>query len=874
MEAGLFGVYAIKVTICLLLFFIFNKLLLSRETFHTLNRFVWLFVVVASLGLPLMEWTVVDEQVVVDKVDIPMLFDMEEIAIPEELEVEPLITLEGVASSLFFLYVSVVVILLVRMAILYLRLFSLILRKKSDLRHSILNSDMEYVALFKRCELQLGICREIHYIVHDHNIAPFSWMNYIVISREDLAENGHDIIIHELSHVKHYHSWDLLFIDLVTIFQWYNPASWLTKRELQQVHEYAADESVLNVGVNAKEYQLLLIKKAVGQRLYSMTNSFNHSKLKKRITMMLKKKSSKWAVAKSLYALPLAFFAVAAFANPEMSNRFDEISEVKVINFFENDQNTEDVISSSPSQKKDSPITQQTSTTIDNSGDEKDYNVKIVGYNTQAEDGNDSAITISSSSLSTSPDKKPLCFVDGKRYDGDIEDIDSSTVESMSVYKGESAKIYGQGSENGVIDIKLKKDANGDAASQVARVKIKKSMIAEMDSPNHPLYFVDGEKVDSIIGLESSKIKSINVLKGASAEIYGQGAENGVMLIELKKDADLPSSTTDQAAKFQGGNVLNFANWVKQNTQIPKSTIDKGAEARTSLRFTVDSDGSISSIETLDSEDDAYTAALIETMRSAPKWIAKIEGGKAVRSEGFIISLTHKLELAAEERYPDQPYLMVEKMPTFQGGDLRNFMTWVEQNVEVPKSTIDKGVALRSIYSFVIERDGSLSKLVVLKSSDAEFTAAAAMVIESSPKWTAGLKNGESVRVKYTIPVAYTPEGVKSISEITVTKEPMMMAEVMPKFQDGDLNDFRIWVSNNLVIPKSTLEKGEGCRVALSFVVERDGSVSSVKVLQTADKEFAEATAKVMESSPRWTPAQSKGKAVSVKYVLPVDYRP
>ena len=163
-------------------------------------------------------------------------------------------------------------------------------------------------------------------VVHEQEIAPFSWMKYIVISRKDLEENGREILIHEAAHIRHRHSIDLLVADICIFFQWFNPGAWLLKQELQNIHEYEADETVINEGVNAKEYQLLLIKKAVGTRLYSMANSFNHSKLKKRITMMLKEKSNPWARLKYLYVLPLAAIAVTAFARPEISEKMEEIS--------------------------------------------------------------------------------------------------------------------------------------------------------------------------------------------------------------------------------------------------------------------------------------------------------------------------------------------------------------------------------------------------------------------------------------------------------------------------------------------------------------------------------------------------------------------
>ena len=188
--------------------------------------------------------------------------------------------------------------------------------------------------------------------------APFSWMKYIVISRKDLEENGREILIHEMAHIHHRHSVDLLVADICIFFQWFNPGAWLLKQELQNVHEYEADETVINEGVNAKEYQLLLIKKAVGTRLYSMANSFNHSKLKKRITMMLKEKSNPWARLKYLYVLPLAAIAVTAFARPEISEKMEEISAVKVNDLAEivQEKVLQDTVKVSKDEKKDALV--------------------------------------------------------------------------------------------------------------------------------------------------------------------------------------------------------------------------------------------------------------------------------------------------------------------------------------------------------------------------------------------------------------------------------------------------------------------------------------------------------------------------------------
>lgn len=306
---GVFFIYILKSSVCLVLFYLFFRLLLSKETFHRFNRMALLGVLFFSLLIPCIEVTT-RHQVEVQQA----VLSIEQLLLMAELEATPA-NVGAVQETPAISWVQIV--LLVYLAgILFLacrNIYSLICLFR--LIHS-----------GKHEKLEKGVTL----VVHNQEIAPFSWMKYIVISRKDLEENGREILIHEMAHIHHRHSVDLLVADICIFFQWFNPGAWLLKQELQNVHEYEADETVINEGVNAKEYQLLLIKKAVGTRLYSMANSFNHSSLKKRITMMLKKKSNPWARLKYLYVLPLAAIAVAAFARPEISSELDEISAVKV----------------------------------------------------------------------------------------------------------------------------------------------------------------------------------------------------------------------------------------------------------------------------------------------------------------------------------------------------------------------------------------------------------------------------------------------------------------------------------------------------------------------------------------------------------------
>ena len=155
-------------------------------------------------------------------------------------------------------------------------------------------------------------------IICPEKIVSFSWGNMIVLSQEDYERNPGEILLHEQMHLQHRHTLDLLWMECILIFHWFNPAAWLLMRELREVHEYEADNGVINNGIDATEYQLLLVKKSVGARLYSMACGFNHSKLKNRITMMLKRRTNNWARLKLLLFVPVAAGTLYAFARPEV----------------------------------------------------------------------------------------------------------------------------------------------------------------------------------------------------------------------------------------------------------------------------------------------------------------------------------------------------------------------------------------------------------------------------------------------------------------------------------------------------------------------------------------------------------------------------
>lgn len=294
---GMFFIYSIKVAICLAAFYLFYKLLLSCDTFHAFNRATLLLLMLLSLVLPFVNISVDEPTVAYDG-----MVQIEQLLAMGVVDDGPAPSGPTLIQVLFAIYIIGVALFLVGEICSLVRLHRLISGK-----YSVTTAD------------------GVKIVVIDDDVAPFSWFNNIVISRSDYESGRSEILIHEKAHIAHRHSLDIMLCNMLLIFQWFNPAAWLLRRELQNIHEYEADEAVIQSGADASEYQLLLIRKAVGERLFSMANNLNHNSLKKRITMMLIKKSNPWNRAKILLTVPVAAVAVVAFATPKAESLSKEI---------------------------------------------------------------------------------------------------------------------------------------------------------------------------------------------------------------------------------------------------------------------------------------------------------------------------------------------------------------------------------------------------------------------------------------------------------------------------------------------------------------------------------------------------------------------
>ena len=296
-----FLLYILKVSLSLAAFYLFYKLLCSRDTWHRFNRRLLLFILALSAVIPFLY---IDLGVAVREASVVV----EELATAFVLDVEEGNSVNGVEATATLwqripwqripwrgLLATVYLIGLLACVVHFVG--SLL-----SIRRLIRNG--------KRSELADGTIL----IAHDKAYGPFSWMRYVIASAQDLDENFDMILAHERAHIRLHHSWDLLFVQLCAIAQWFNPAAWLLKRELEAIHEYEADSATLRQGFDARQYQLRLFEEAVGVKFNTITNNFNNCSTKKRIIMMMKRQTSPWARLKALFVLPVAFATVTVIS--------------------------------------------------------------------------------------------------------------------------------------------------------------------------------------------------------------------------------------------------------------------------------------------------------------------------------------------------------------------------------------------------------------------------------------------------------------------------------------------------------------------------------------------------------------------------------
>ena len=592
---GTFFAYSLQTAICLAIFYLFYKVLLSRETFHRFNRMALLGILALSFIIPLlMTFVSIPQGNVVDVVEplekkTSLLFaDISvEAVLPEKENV--------LLSRMLLIYLTGCGIYLIYCMVSFYRILRIVTNAKSS-----------------KSEQNAKVI-----ILNDTHITPFSWMKYIVLSKPDYDEAGQTIIAHEKAHIRLHHTGDLMLAQLCLLTQWFNPAAWLFYRELQNIHEYEADNEVIQHGLDTRQYQLLLIKKAVGARLFSMANSFNHSNLKKRITMMLQKKSNAWARLKYAYVLPLAATAVVVFAQPEISQQFEEISSAKITHF---------AFMASTNEVKNLPeadiflLSSENTAALPAGETNSEKSLQVPETNQQ-------------------PDYVYLTVEQMPKFPGGETALlkwisDNMSYPSTALFNG----IYGRVACQFIVE----KDGS------VSNVEVIRGRDPDLDKEAIRVLqklpkFEPGRQRGEVVRVKYQVPVSFKIQNKEEPETTPQETKSN----EQKDNVFI---TVEEMPIFPGGETA-LLKWISNNMTYPQIALENGIQGRVSCQMTIEADGSVTDVEIIRGRDPSIDKEALRVLKMLPKFIPGKQRGQPVAVK-YQIPVTFKITSTEKESEP------------------------------------------------------------------------------------------------------------------------------------------------------------------------------------------------------------------------------
>ncbi|MDE6721236.1 MAG: M56 family metallopeptidase [Bacteroidaceae bacterium] len=426
--------YILKAAITLALLYSCFFVFLSKETFHRFNRCMLVGIMLVSLIMPLCHFTTQHPTVLNEEVyEMQTYIEQDTTPIVITASKDTRITW---MQALTWLYLAGVAIMLI---LTLLQACSLVRFLHGGIRHTD------------------GRGNTI--ILHNRDVSPFSIFRYIVMSVKDYESDRQYILAHEQEHIRLGHTYDLLLCEAMKTLLWFNPFIWFLNRDLKTIHEYEADQAVINQGIDAQSYQQLLVMKVVGDRLQPFTNNLNHGSLKKRIFMMYQKPSNRWLMLKAICAVPVVALTINAFATPAETNPIEDM--VKTL------------------ETKEVPVLNEVKNQLPATETEADNTT------------NNAPFTLEEQPTDLASDaKKPLFVVDGKVIDidasqlgKDLKDMDeeelskllsikTDDITSIDVLTGVSATaLFGEKAKDGAVVIKTKtsqeKPNGNDDSSEV-----------------------------------------------------------------------------------------------------------------------------------------------------------------------------------------------------------------------------------------------------------------------------------------------------------------------------------------------------------------------------------------------------------------------
>ena len=569
--------YLLKTSLSLAAFYLFYKLLCSRDTWHRQNRVLLLLIFALSAVIPFLY---IDLGQVAQEASV-IIEELSTSLVGEAVELEggtPDAMLHPTwwqqipwRMLLTSLYLAGLMICIAHFIVSLLAIVNLI--RKS-----------------KRSTLPDGTIL----VTHTKSYGPFSWMRYVIVSERDLSDNSDMILAHERAHIRLHHSWDLLFVQFCATAQWFNPAAWLLKRELEAIHEYEADSETLRQGFNARQYQLRLFEAVVGANFNTITNNFNNCSTKKRIIMMMRTQSNPWTRMKALFVLPVTFVAVAVI--------------------------------SCTSQKEKNVEDQEATEQVQPAGID---DVQVTGFAAAPKAEEQGEIFMVA-------EEQPM-------FPGGMQEMMKYMQKEIqypqeALNKGIGGRV--------VVQFVVNKDGS------ITDANVVKSIDPTLDAEalrvvNSMPNWTPGKQKGEPVRVRFTLPVAFGVSKGGDPASGTPHTYTKTTIVK-KEEAPKQETTEDEIVNvpeeipmFPGG-MEELMKFLQKEVKYPKEAQDKGIQGRVVVQFVVNKDGSITDAKVVKSVDPLLDAESLRVVNAMPNWTPGKDKGEAVRTH-FTIPVSFRL---------------------------------------------------------------------------------------------------------------------------------------------------------------------------------------------------------------------------------------
>ena len=673
-------VYFLKINVAIALFYAFYRLFFYKDTFFAWRRTALLCFFAVSAAVPLLDI----QQWIVQQEPMAAMADLYAAVVLPELTLTPQPETDWrqlVADGIVVAYWLVAALLALRFLVQLAGI----------------------VRLARRCPTQKIDGTTVHLLPRAEG--PFSFFRWIFVCPDaHTGDELHEILTHERTHARQWHSIDVLTGELACIVCWFNPFAWLMKREIRTNLEYMADEKVLETGHDSRTYQYHLLGLSHHKAAATIYNSFNVLPLKKRIIMMNKRRTRAIGRTKYLMFLPLAALlmivsnieavaratqkitaevmeAVTPAETPEVQPQPENIAPLPK-------QEPDNIAPSSQPEMNVAPIPQQ----------EKSKKVTYKGKIVDDEAGN--------------PISDVKIIIDHK-----YQSITKSTVNAQGEFRIETSP-----------EASILFEYSGKDGKTLARM-CRPAELAKMDPDNMVIELIP-----------------VNIIKSnvTDDDVY---------------------EVVENMPEFPNGGMGELMKYLSANIRYPEAAHKAGIQGRVTVQFVVGKDGSIGNVSILRGVNADLDAEAIRVISSMPKWKPGTQKGEPVKVK-YTVPVMFRLAPEPVEKIDEttvvgyhtpvagEVYDVVDKMPEFPGG-MTGLMQYLSKNIRYPAEAQTKGIQGRVTVAVIINTEGKAVNASIVRSVDPSLDAEALRVASTMPDWVPGTKDGKPVNVKYTFPVTF-----------------------------------------------------------------------------------------------------------------------